>query len=118
MITVTRRYHFESAHWLPLVHEDHKCHRIHGHNYKIEITVKRPLEDNGFLIDFWDLDKIVMPIIEKIDHRLLNDIYGLENPTAELIARWFAMALAFHDVSHVRVYETDDCWADCFSEGI
>jgi 6-pyruvoyltetrahydropterin/6-carboxytetrahydropterin synthase len=116
MITITRRYHFESAHWLPHVAEDHKCRRLHGHNYEIEVTVSRPIQADGFLIDFWDLDKLVQPIIDRIDHRTLNDIEGLENPTAELISQWFLFQLDQQGVSSVRVYETKDAWADAWRQ--
>ena len=112
MITITRRYHFESAHWLPYVAENHKCHRIHGHNYEVEITVLSPLQANGFLIDFWDLDKVVQPLIDLVDHRCLNDVPGLQNPTAELIAAWFLERLASNNVVAIRLYETKDCWSD------
>ena len=110
-LSITRRYHFEAAHWLPRVPEEHKCHRIHGHNYEVEITVSKPIQDDGFLIDFWDLDKVVQPLVEQVDHRTLNDIEGLTNPTAELIAGWFLDRLPAYVVG-VRVYETKDCWAD------
>lgn len=117
--TVTRRYHFESAHWLPNVAIDHKCHRMHGHNYEVEITIAGPVMGTGFLIDFFDLDKIVEPLIRQIDHRTLNDVRGLENPTAELIAAWFMnrvnadlFPIPLHSVERVRVYETKDCFAD------
>lgn len=110
--TITRRYHFEAAHWLPKVAESHKCRRVHGHNYLIDITIMDQVKADGFLIDFWDLDKLVQPIIDRIDHRTLNDIYGLQNPTAELIAGWFLDQLADHSVSRVRVFETPDCWAE------
>lgn len=118
--TVTRRYHFESAHWLPNVAIDHKCHRMHGHNYEVEITIAGPVMATGFLIDFFDLDKIVEPLIRQIDHRTLNDVSGLENPTAELIAAWFmrsvdlvgATMAPLHSVERVRVYETKDCYAE------
>jgi 6-pyruvoyltetrahydropterin/6-carboxytetrahydropterin synthase len=111
MIQITRRYHFEAAHFLPKVPEGHKCKRMHGHNYEIEVTVAKPLGKDGFLMDFADLDKLVQPIIDKIDHRTLNDIKGLENPTAELIGQWFMDKLAKHDVHGIRVYETKDCWS-------
>lgn len=111
---ITRRYHFEAAHYLPMVAEGHKCKRMHGHNYELEITVTGPIERTGFIMDFWDLDNIVHPIVELVDHRVLNDM--IPNPTAELIAAWF-----FHRVSalcpgvlNVRLYETKDCWADVF----
>lgn len=118
--SITKRYHFESAHWLPHVPWEHKCHRVHGHNYEIEITVQTSggaLFDNGFVTDFWDLDAIVAPWIKKIDHRTLNDIDGLNNPTAELIAAWFMkhLDIDLEDkaliCTKVVVHETKDCFA-------
>jgi len=111
--TITRRYHFESAHWLPHVAEDHKCHRIHGHNYELEVTVGGFVGHNGFIIDFWELDKIVQPLIDLVDHRCLNDVHGLYNPTAEIISLWFLDNIGVKvSVINCRVYETKDCWAD------
>ena len=83
---------------------------MHGHNYEVEITVIGSLDPSGFIIDFFDLDKIVCPIVASVDHRTLNDVHGLENPTAELIALWFIGQIPL--ASHVRVYETKDCWSD------
>src|SRR5215472_10689585 len=94
LTTVTRRYHFEAAHWLPKVPDTHKCHRVHGHNYEVEIACGYGVRSNGFVIDFFDLDAIVNPIIAEVDHYTLNDVDGLENPTAELIAAWFWRRLA------------------------
>jgi 6-pyruvoyltetrahydropterin/6-carboxytetrahydropterin synthase len=116
-ISITRRYHFESAHYLPNVPEGHKCKRMHGHNYELLVTCDggyyKPGGDVGWVIDFWDLDKIVQPLIDTIDHRCLNDIEGLENPTAENIAAWFCARLSEFDivVKSVDVFETKDCWA-------
>lgn len=110
--TITRRYHFEAAHFLPFVADDHKCRRLHGHNYEIEVTVTDQVKANGFLIDFADLDKVVQPLVDRIDHRCLNDIHGLENPTAELIAEWFLDQLIDHSVTGIRCYETKDCYAE------
>jgi 6-pyruvoyltetrahydropterin/6-carboxytetrahydropterin synthase len=125
MITaVTRRYHFESAHWLPGVPDSHKCHRIHGHNYEVEITLKGEPDERGFVLDFFELDTVMLPIVGEIDHRTLNDIAGLENPTAELIAAWFHQRVSESLgrapaswpqhvwIDRVRIYETKDCWAD------
>lgn len=120
--TITKRYHFEAAHFLPLVAKDHKCCRMHGHNYKVDISIMRQgtsrgaVQPNGFILDFWDLDKIVQPILDRIDHRVLNDIKGLTNPTAEIIADWFMdQVLSSLDdgfsCSKVVVYETDECFA-------
>lgn len=106
---ITRRYHFESAHWLPYVPERHKCHRLHGHNYEIEITVEG-IPNAGFVMDFADLDVHVIRLITKLDHRCLNDIPGLENPTAELIGAWFMTGLQMEGLkcTEVRVWETKD----------
>lgn len=113
---ITRRYHFEAAHYLPFVSAGHKCARMHGHNYELEITVIRATVDNvGFVIDFWDLDAIVDPLIQAVDHRVLNECPGLDNPTAELIAKHFCERIQniMSNVEiRVRCYETKDCWAD------
>ena len=113
---IGRRYAFEAAHQLPMVPDGHKCKRMHGHNYEIEITVEGDIKPDGFIIDFWDLDKVVDPLIALVDHRTLNDIPGLENPTAENIAIWFLQQLPDY-VYKVRVYETKNCWADKIAEG-
>lgn len=116
--TVTRRYHFEAAHFLPNVPDTHRCKRMHGHNYEFDVTIAGSPDERGFLLDFYELDNIVKPnVIDIIDHRTLNDINGLKNPTAELIAEWIATTIAGFiprhlRLSHVRVYETKDCWAD------
>jgi len=120
--SITRRYHAECAHYLPRVPDGHKCKRVHGHNYEFEVTVFGELRD-GWVLDFAELDEIVLPFMAQIDHRLLNDIRGLENPTAEVIA-WYLLervddALIFRPgqdgrqirVAQVKVYETKDCWA-------
>lgn len=114
--SITRRYHFECAHFLPKVPDQHKCKRMHGHNYEMLVTVAGQLDERGFLLDFFELDEIVLPIIAHIDHRVLNDIPGLENPTAELIGAWFAERIVERGpvprIKQVRIYETKDCWAD------
>jgi 6-pyruvoyltetrahydropterin/6-carboxytetrahydropterin synthase len=116
--TITRRYHFESAHFLPKVPDGHKCKRLHGHNYQMDVTVSGPLDEVGFLVDFWDLDRYVSPLVTHVDHRLLNEMEELENPTAEYIAAWFLKRLQRIDstgnwqVTGVRIYETPECWAD------
>lgn len=113
---IGRTYRFEAAHQLPKVPEWHKCRRLHGHNYRVEIELRNEIAPvNGFCgnYDFFDIDKIINPIIEQLDHRLLNEVEGLENPTAELIAQWI-LDKANAELSmffSVKVWETDDCWA-------
>jgi 6-pyruvoyltetrahydropterin/6-carboxytetrahydropterin synthase len=107
---IGRTYRFESAHHLPLVPEGHRCRNLHGHNYRVTIVVRGTLDARGFVRDFAEVDSLVAPLIQQLDHRLLNDVKGLENPTAEIIAAWFLNQIP--DCESVRVYENDDCWAE------
>jgi 6-pyruvoyltetrahydropterin/6-carboxytetrahydropterin synthase len=107
---IGRTYRFESAHHLPLVPDGHKCKNMHGHNYRVDVVVRGQLDSRGFVRDFAEIDTEIMPLIRKIDHRVLNDIDGLENPTAEIIAAWFFQRIV--GCESVRVYENDDCWAE------
>jgi 6-pyruvoyltetrahydropterin/6-carboxytetrahydropterin synthase len=109
-IRIGRTYRFESAHHLPLVPEGHRCRNLHGHNYRVTIVVRGTLDARGFVRDFAEMDSLVAPLIQQMDHRLLNDVKGLENPTAEIIAAWFLNQIP--DAESVRVYENDDCWAE------
>lgn len=83
---------------------------MHGHNYKVDVYVQGELDARGFVLDFFDLDAVMAPLLAKVDHKVLNEVEGLENPTAELIAAWFLERLPM--ACRVRVYETDTCWAD------
>jgi 6-pyruvoyltetrahydropterin/6-carboxytetrahydropterin synthase len=107
---IGRTYRFEAAHHLPLVPEGHRCRNLHGHNYRVTITVRGPLDARGFVRDFEEIDVLMDPLLLQVDHRLLNEVKGLENPTAEIIAAWFLNQIP--DCECVRVYENDDCWAE------
>lgn len=86
---LSRDYHFEAAHRLPRVPATHKCSRVHGHSYHITITLSGAIDsDMGWLVDFSDIDRVIDPVIARLDHTLLNEIPGLENPTSELLAVW------------------------------
>ena len=86
---IFKEFGFESAHRLPNVPEGHKCARVHGHSFRVEVHVRGDVGDNsGWVMDFGDLKAIVAPVIGELDHYYLNDIPGLENPTSENIARW------------------------------
>lgn len=115
LVSITARYTFEAAHHLPMVPDGHKCRRMHGHNYAIEVTASGPIRADGFVADFADLDAVVNPLVEMVDHRVLNIVEGLANPTAENIGIWFrdrvAVKLAPLAIS-VRVFETDKYWCD------
>lgn len=84
-----RDFRFESAHFLPAVPPGHKCARMHGHSYAVTVTIEGEVDPaTGWLVDFAEIDERVMPVIRAIDHRVLNEIDGLANPTSELLAAW------------------------------
>ncbi len=87
---IYKEFAFDAAHFLPNVPEGHKCKQIHGHTYHIRVYIKGTPEVNlGWIMDFKELKDIISPIIEKVDHQLINNVPGLENPTAENITIWF-----------------------------
>lgn len=113
---IGRTYSFSAAHRLPKVHENHKCYRLHGHNYVVEIEIRGEIAPkDGFCnnMDFGEVDSHVDPVIKRLDHHYLNDIPGLENPTAEVIAKWIMDELnkEFAIYYSVKVWETPRCWA-------
>lgn len=86
---ISRRFQIEAAHWLPNAPGGHKCRRLHGHSFVIEITVVgEPDGERGWVLDFADIDAAFSSLHERLDHRYLNDIEGLENPTSENLAIW------------------------------
>ena len=89
-IELVKTFHFESAHQLPHVPPEHKCHRMHGHSYRVDVCCAGEVDSRtGWLLDFGEVKARVEPIIRnELDHRVLNDIAGLENPTAEMLAHW------------------------------
>jgi 6-pyruvoyltetrahydropterin/6-carboxytetrahydropterin synthase len=89
-VELTREFRFESAHWLPHVPPDHKCFRMHGHSYRVEVTLLGETDPvTGWLVDFGEVRARVEPVIRgELDHRVLNEVPGLENPTAEHLAGW------------------------------
>lgn len=87
--TLSRKFRFEASHCLTHLAEDHPCHDLHGHSYNLEVAVTGEIDpESGFVVDYADIKRAVQPLLERLDHKHLNDIEGLEKPTTELIARW------------------------------
>jgi 6-pyruvoyltetrahydropterin/6-carboxytetrahydropterin synthase len=118
-VELEKDYTFEAAHRLPRVPPDHKCARMHGHSYRITVTVAGEVDPNlGWLIDFADITRVVEPLLlRELDHRTLNDVPGLENPTAENLSGWLWERLAPHlpHLAAITVHET--CAARCIHRG-
>ena len=94
-VRLTHEFRIESAHSLPGVPEQHKCRRVHGHTFGIEIHVEGEVApESGWLMDYADLHSAFDGVRDALDHRLLNEVEGLENPTSEHIARWIWRRLA------------------------
>ena len=86
---IYKQFTFDSAHFLPNVPAGHKCRELHGHTYALTIFIEGELlAHEGWVMDFTDLKLIVKPVIDLLDHKLLNNIPGLENPTSEILAKW------------------------------
>jgi 6-pyruvoyltetrahydropterin/6-carboxytetrahydropterin synthase len=117
-IELHREYRFEAAHRLPRLPAEHKCHRLHGHSFRFEVMLVGEVDERtGFLIDFGDVDAIVEPVRQRLDHYYLNEIEGLENPTSEILARWLWQVLRpkLPMLTSVTVAET--CDAKCVYRG-
>ena len=111
-------FHIEAAHRLTGVPATHKCARLHGHSFRIEVHLSGELDPvTGWVMDFAEVKRIFAPIFDQLDHRYLNDIPGLENPTSERLAQWIWAALKprLPALSRVVVHET--CTAGCCYSG-
>lgn len=91
---ITKEFRFEAAHFLPNVPEQHQCHNIHGHSYLVILRVLGPIDEKfGWVMDLNDLANAFKPLLKELDHSLLNNIKGLENPTGENVAIWIMIRL-------------------------
>jgi 6-pyruvoyltetrahydropterin/6-carboxytetrahydropterin synthase len=105
---IFREFAFEAAHFLPRVPPGHKCARLHGHSYVVEVHVAGPADpETGWVLDFADIKKAFAPFHARLDHHCLNEVPGLDNPTSENLAVWIWRALAGSlPLSSVLVRET------------
>ena len=115
---IYKAFTIEAAHRLPNLPDDHKCSRLHGHSFRIEIHVSGDVDETtGWVIDFADISAAFKPLFEQLDHHYLNDINGLENPTSENLAKWVwhKLKTKLHLLSSVVIQET--CTAGCVYTG-
>jgi 6-pyruvoyltetrahydropterin/6-carboxytetrahydropterin synthase len=109
-VELVKTFRFEAAHSLPHVPPGHKCSRLHGHSYRVDIHVSgTPDARTGWLMDFGDIKLAVAPILDDLDHRCLNDIPGLANSTSETLAQyiWARLAPTLPALSAVTIWESD-----------
>lgn len=109
--SVTRAFTFEASHQLPF--HPGKCQRLHGHGYRLEVTVEGAVGEDGMVLDFSALKDVVRrEVIDRLDHQHLNDLFP--NPTAEVVAAeiWKSLEASGLAVSRIRLWETADCMAE------
>src|SRR3981081_4941843 len=92
---LTKDFRFESAQTLPKAPEGHKCRQMHGHSFKVEVSIEGEVDlKSGWIYDHAQISAAMKPLLEQLDHSYLNEIPGLDNPTIELMAAWFWQRLS------------------------
>ena len=115
---IFKAFTIEAAHRLPNVPEGHKCARLHGHSFRVEIRVRgEPDPHTGWVMDFSEIKAAFAPLHAQLDHNYLNDVPGLENPTSENLAKWIwdKMKPQLPSLAQITVFET--CDARCEYSG-
>ena len=117
-VDIVKEFRLEAAHRLPALPPTHKCHRLHGHSFRVEVRVRGPVDPQlGWVVDFAELSRAWQPLHDVLDHHYLNEVEGLENPTSENLAIWVwqRLAPALPGLAEVVVHET--CTARCAYRG-
>ena len=113
-VAICKAFDFDAAHWLPHVADGHKCKRLHGHTYRVEVVCEGEPDERGMVVDYADLAKAWEPIHALVDHRCLNEVVGLENPTTEVLAPYLLerFCVSVPQTVAVRVYESTTTWCE------
>jgi len=115
---IFKEFGIEAAHRLPNVPADHKCARLHGHSFRIRIHVSGDVDPElGWVQDFADLSEAFAPVHERLDHRCLNDVPGLENPTSENLCAWIWRELKPSLPGLNRIVVRETCTSGCSYDG-
>jgi 6-pyruvoyltetrahydropterin/6-carboxytetrahydropterin synthase len=91
--TIAKQFTFDAAHRLYTCPPEHKCHRLHGHTYTVEVVLTGPVKTNGFVVDYAQIQTAFQTVHAKLDHQYLNDVPGLEVPSTEVLAAWILREL-------------------------
>ena len=116
---IFKDFRFEAAHFLPNVPDTHQCKRMHGHSYRLRVLIEgKPGNESGWVMDFADIKSAVKPVIRRLDHQCLNDIDGLENPTAENLAIWIWNEIkpVLSSLTEIHLNETES--SGCIYNGV
>jgi 6-pyruvoyltetrahydropterin/6-carboxytetrahydropterin synthase len=117
-IELRKTFQFEAAHLLPHLAPAHKCRRLHGHSFQVEVAVAGEIDPKlGWLIDYAEISDAFRPLLERLDHYYLNEITGLENPTSENIAIWIWRDLKPRLPLLAEIVVAETCTARCVYRG-
>lgn len=111
---ISKQFDFDAAHWLPMVAPEHKCHRMHGHTYRVEIICEGELDRRGMVCDYSEIAAVWEPMHKVLDHHVLNEIEGLANPTTEWLCAWIWERVR-HSLTRavcIKVYESATTWCE------
>lgn len=124
LVTICKSFDFDAAHFLPNVPDGHKCKRLHGHTYRVEIRCEgHPTSVEGWFMDYADIAAAWAAVHGMIDHRCLNEVPGLENPTTEVLIAWMLKALNGDQrvapfLTSIRIYESATTWCELTQQGL
>ncbi len=120
MYRIGKRFTFDAAHQLPHLPLEHKCARLHGHTYTVEVQVAGDeLDDDGFVIDYGELGVFKRWIDDTLDHRNLNDVMELPTTAEHMAAQLYVVLMDLLDaaghgavqIDYVEVRETGNTWS-------
>jgi len=118
IMELRKTFQFEAAHLLPHLPRSHKCRRLHGHSFKVEIVVAGECDPRfGWLMDYAEISRAFKPVLEKLDHYYLNEVPGLDNPTSENVAAWIWKKLKPKLPLLTEVVVAETCTARCVYRG-
>ncbi len=110
---LSKEFHFEAAHTLPMVPKDHACARIHGHSFRVVVTIEGEVDPAmGWIYEHKKISQAMAPLLAKLDHQYLNEVEGLENPTLENFAHWLWVRLEGNcpGLYEILIQETPTAW--------
>lgn len=109
-VTIAKEFDFDAAHFLPKVEDGHKCKRMHGHTYRVQVLLRGDVGADGMVVDYARVAQQWQHIHDALDHRTLNDVPGLDNPTTEVLAPWILQHLTDPRAASVLRGELPDFW--------
>ncbi|MFK5924880.1 MAG: 6-carboxytetrahydropterin synthase QueD [Verrucomicrobiota bacterium] len=117
-LELRKTFQFEAAHLLPHLPEGHKCRRLHGHSFQVEVVVAGECDpDLGWVMDYADISAAFKPLWNQLDHYYLNEIEGLQNPTSENVALWIWQRLKPQLPLLTEIMVAETCTARCVYRG-